>query len=74
MQDLRLLYGVNSFSLGSKNAPHGAFFIVYAQADRYTLNLDYATTGVGCTCVYVLDGYRVKPSAYDRVITIKPVR
>ena len=29
-----------------------------------------STTGVGCTCVYVLDEYRVKPAAYDRTITI----
>ena len=34
--------------------------------------LDYNTTGVGCTCIYVLDEYRVKPEAYDREITIKP--
>ena len=37
------------------------------------LNLDYNTTGVGCTSIYVLDEYRVKPEAYDRVITIKPL-
>ncbi len=41
--------------------------------DAVTLNLDYATTGVGGTARGVLNAYRVYPSGYKREITIKPV-
>jgi beta-galactosidase len=37
------------------------------------LNLDYNTTGVGCTACYVLPGYQVKPTRYERCLTIKPI-
>ena len=68
-------FNFNAYPFTTDNLTKSQFtYQLQPQADRYTLNLDYATTGVGCTCVYVLDGYRVKPSAYDRVITIKPVR
>lgn len=38
-----------------------------------TLNLDYATTGLGCTACYVLPPYQVRPARYERTITIKPL-
>ena len=37
------------------------------------LNLDYNTTGVGCTACYVLPGYQVKPTRYERHLSIKPI-
>lgn len=39
-----------------------------------TLNLDYATTGVGCTCCYVLPSYRVHAERYERNIIISPIQ
>ena len=38
-----------------------------------TLNLDYATSGVGCTARGIFDAYRVYPASYERTLTIKPV-
>ncbi len=38
-----------------------------------TLNLDYATTGVGCTACYVLPAYQVRPERYERTIRISPL-
>ena len=39
-----------------------------------TLNLDYATSGVGCTCQGIFRDYRVQPETYQRTITIRPLR
>lgn len=66
-------FNFNAYQFTTDNLTKSQFtYQLQPQKDRYTLNLDYATTGVGCTCIYVLDEYRVKPEAYDRVITIKP--
>ncbi len=42
--------------------------------DGYTFNFDYATSGVGCTAISVLDKYRVLPSEYRYVMQVKPIR
>ena len=66
-------FNFNAYQFTTDNLTKSQFtYQLQPQKDRYTLNLDYATTGVGCTCVYVLDEYRVKPASFDRVITIKP--
>ena len=68
-------FNFNAYQFTTDNLTKSQFtYQLQPQPDCYTLNLDYATTGVGCTCVYVLDEYRVKPAAFDRVITIKPKR
>ncbi len=68
-------FNFNAYEFTTDNLTKSQFtYQLQPQADRYTLNLDYATTGVGCTCVYVLDEYRVKPASYDREITISPKR
>ncbi len=66
-------FNFNAYQFTTDNLTKSQFtYQLQPQTDRYTLNLDYNTTGVGCTCVYVLDEYRVKPESYNRVITIKP--
>jgi beta-galactosidase len=68
-------FNFNAYPFTTDNLTKNQFtYQLQPLTDRYTLNLDYATTGVGCTCVYVLDEYRVKPTAYDREITITPKR
>lgn len=68
------LFNFNAYQFTTDNLTKSQFtYQLQPLKDRYTLNLDYGTTGVGCTCVYVLEEYKVKPIAYDRVITIKPV-
>jgi len=42
--------------------------------DAVTFNLDYATSGVGCTADGVFPEYQVMPGRYDFVLTVKPVR
>ncbi len=68
------LFNFNAYPFTTDNLTKSQFtYQLQPQPDRYTLNLDYNTTGVGCSCVYVLDEYRVKPIAYDREIVIKPL-
>jgi beta-galactosidase len=42
--------------------------------NSYTLNVDYATSGVGCTAISVLDKYRVYPNVYHFTTTLKPYK
>lgn len=64
-------FNFNAYQFTTENLTKSQFtYQLKPQTDRYTFNLDYATTGVGCSCVYVLDEYRVRPVALDRVITI----
>jgi beta-galactosidase len=41
--------------------------------DGITFNLDYATSGVGCTAAGVFPEYQVMPQRYDFVTTISPI-
>lgn len=67
-------FNFNAYPYTTDNLTKSQFtYQLQPLSDRYTLNLDYETMGVGCTCVYVLDQYCLKPSTYDRDITIKPV-
>lgn len=67
-------FNFNAYQFSTDNLTKSQFtYQLQPQEDCYTLNIDYSTTGVGCTCVYVLDEYRVKPTPYDRKIVIKPL-
>ncbi|MBQ0057148.1 MAG: DUF4981 domain-containing protein [Bacteroidales bacterium] len=67
------LFNFNAYPFSTDNLTKSQFTYQLQQLDdRYTLNLDYATTGVGCTAVYVLDDYKVRAVPFDRVITISP--
>jgi beta-galactosidase len=41
--------------------------------DGITFNLDYATSGVGCTAAGVFPEYQVMPRRYDFVVKITPI-
>lgn len=67
-------FNFNAYQFSTDNLTKSQFtYQLKPQTDRYTLNLDYATSGVGCTAVYVLEEYRIKPAPYDREIVIKPM-
>ncbi len=42
--------------------------------EGYTFNFDYATSGVGCTAISVLDQYRVLPQVYHYRMQVKPYK
>ena len=67
-------FNFNAYQFSTDNLTKSQYtYQLQPQTDCYTLNLDYNTTGVGCTSIYVLDEYRVKPAPYNRTITIKPI-
>ena len=41
--------------------------------DGITFNLDYATSGVGCTALSVFTRYQVMPQRYDFRVTVRPI-
>ena len=41
------------------------------RGDDITLNLDYATGGVGCTARGIFDAYRVYPVLFERTLTVR---
>jgi beta-galactosidase len=41
--------------------------------DGITFNIDYATSGLGCTALSVFPAYRVMPQRYDFRIRIRPI-
>ena len=65
------LFNFNAYHYSTDNLTKAVYTYQLQQQDGITLNLDYNTTGVGCTACYVLPGYQVKPSRYERNITIK---
>lgn len=68
-------FNFNAYPFTTDNLTKAMYtYQLQPQKDRYTLNLDYNTSGVGCTAVYVLEEYKVKPVVYDRTITLKPLR
>lgn len=69
------LFNFNAYQFSTDNLTKSMYtYQLQPLKDSYTLNLDYSTTGVGCTAVYVLDEYKTKAVTYNRVITVKPVK
>lgn len=66
-------FNFNAHPYSTDNLTKAMYTYQLQEQDGITLNLDYATSGVGCTARSILNSYRVYPQAYDREITIKPV-
>lgn len=68
------LFNFNAYNYSTDNLTRAVYTYQEQKSDEVTLNLDYDTTGVGCTACYVLPGYQVKPTRYERTLTIRPLR
>ena len=66
-------FNFNAYHYSTDNLTKAVYTYQLQKQDGITLNLDYNTTGVGCTACYVLPGYQVKPARYERHLTIKPI-
>ncbi len=64
-------FNFNACNYSTDNLTKAVYTYQLQRQDGVTLNLDYNTTGVGCTANFVLAGYQVKPARYERKITIK---
>lgn len=66
-------FNFNAYPYSTDNLTKAMYTYQLQKQDGITFNLDYATTGVGCTARAVFDSYKVYPRAYEREIRIKPV-
>ncbi len=68
------LFNFNAYPFTTDNLTKAAYTYQLEHIDGYTLNLDYATSGVGCTARSVLQPYKAPVTYYSRQIHIQPLR
>ena len=66
-------FNFNAYPYHTDNLTKAVYTYQLQEQDGITFNLDYATSGVGCTARGIFNAYRVLPMVYERVITIEPV-
>ena len=66
-------FNFNAYPYSTDNLTKAMYTYQLQPQDGITLNLDYATTGVGCTARGVLDSYKAFPQEYKRVVRVRPV-
>jgi beta-galactosidase len=67
-------FNFNAYDCTTENLTKAIYQYQLQRGGDITLNLDYATSGVGCTARGIFNQYRVLPKTYQRTITIKPLR
>ncbi len=66
-------FNFNAYPFTTDNLTKAVYTYQLQPFDGITMNLDYATSGVGCTSRSILDAYRVMPGMYTRKIVVEPV-
>jgi beta-galactosidase len=67
------LFNFSAHPYSTENLTKSLYTYQLHPADCITFNLDYATSGVGCTALGVFTEYQVMPVRYDFTVTLKPV-
>ena len=67
-------FAFNAYPFTTDNLTKAVYTYQLVKSGDITLNLDYADTGVGDTSRSTLPAYKAYPTAYERTITIVPVR
>lgn len=66
-------FNFNAYPFTTENLTKAVYQYQLHKSDDITLNLDYATSGVGCTARGIFDAYRVYPQGFERSFVIRPV-
>ncbi len=66
------LFNFSAQRYSSDNMTRARYPYQLQPMEGYTFNFDYATSGVGCTAISVLDKYRVLPQEYHYILHVKP--
>ena len=66
-------FNFNAYPYSTDNLTKAVYTYQLQEQDGTTLNLDYATSGVGCTARSILNSYRVMPRLYERKMKIRLV-
>jgi beta-galactosidase len=67
------LFNFNAFPFSTENLTKALYTYQLQPADGITFNLDYETSGLGCTARSVFTEYQVMPRRYDFTLFIKPL-
>jgi beta-galactosidase len=67
------LFNFSAHPFTTENLTKALYPFQLHQADGITFNLDYATSGVGCTALSVFPAYQVMPRKYDFRVTVRLV-
>jgi beta-galactosidase len=68
------LFNFSAHPFTSDNLTKALYTYQLHPFDGITFNLDYASSGVGCTALSVFPQYQVMPVRYDFRLTVRPVR
>ncbi len=71
--EMNELFNFNAYPYSTENLTKAMYTYQLQKQEGVTLNLDYATTGVGCTARGVFNSYKAQPTEYNRKVTIKPI-
>ena len=66
-------FAFNAYPFTTANLTRSVYQYQLEDSGNITLNLDYATSGVGCTARGIFDAYRAYPGGFERTVTIRPV-
>jgi len=66
-------FAFNAYPFTTENLTKSVYQYQLEDSGNITFNLDYATSGVGCSARGIFDAYRAYPTGYERTITIRPI-
>jgi beta-galactosidase len=66
-------FNFNAYPFSTDNLTKATYTYQLQKQDGITFNLDYATSGVGCTSRSIFPAYRLMPQLYERTVRIKPI-
>lgn len=71
--EMNELFNFNAYPYSTENLTKAVYTYQLKKQDGITVNLDYATTGVGCTARGVFNSYKAQVQEYKRIVTITPI-
>jgi beta-galactosidase len=67
------LFNFSAQPFSTENLTKALYTYQLQPFDGVTFNLDYATSGVGCTATGVFPQYQVMPQRYEFKLTVRPI-
>lgn len=67
------LFNFNVYPFSTDNLTKAMYTYQLHPFDGVTMNLDYSTSGVGCTARSILGAYRTMPEKYSRKVVLQPL-
>jgi len=67
-------FNFNVYPYSTENLTKATYTYQLQEQDGVTLNLDYSTSGVGCTARGIFPAYRTYPQVYEREVKIRLLR